>query len=159
MEIESTRYPFCFFGDPAKPNATRGIIEFVPFNEELNRFRLVVSGVRAAKLKVTWGQASKEFPAAELAKGINLAAEFLDNPFCEPFRKVEGAIAQQQNMEVGLIKNLIHGLPVYVQAVPEERASLERIAEALVKRDQTARDAAAAAVQPVKHTLKIEPAP
>ena len=30
VEMESTRYPFCFYGDPAKPNATRGVIEFFP---------------------------------------------------------------------------------------------------------------------------------
>jgi len=111
------------------------------------------------KVRVTWGQASKEFPAAELAKGINLAAEFLDNPFSEPFRKVEGAIAQKQGMEVGLVKNLIHNLPAYIQALPEERATLERIADALVNQDKAARDAAAAAVQPVRHTLKIETVP
>jgi hypothetical protein len=45
IEVESSRYPFCFFGDPARPESTRGIIEFIPFNEELNRYRLVVKTV------------------------------------------------------------------------------------------------------------------
>jgi lysophospholipase L1-like esterase len=47
IEIESTRYPFCFFGDPKSTSATSGIIEFVPFNEELNRFTLVVEDAPA----------------------------------------------------------------------------------------------------------------
>src|SRR6185295_2891091 len=86
VEVESSRYPFCFAGDPKSTSATRGIIEFIPFNEELNRFRLVVKGAAAGKYKVTWGSESKEFSADELAKGINLAAEFLDNPFSGPFK-------------------------------------------------------------------------
>ncbi|MCY2988741.1 MAG: hypothetical protein NTY19_12855 [Planctomycetota bacterium] len=60
-------------------------------------------------------------------------------------------------MEVGLIKNLLHNLPEYKHAVPAEQEALERIAAVLLKQDQAARDASAAAVVPVKHTLKIEP--
>ncbi|MBN2559595.1 MAG: SGNH/GDSL hydrolase family protein [Phycisphaerae bacterium] len=155
VEVESSRYPFCFFGEADKPNATRGIIEFFPFNEELNRFKLVVRGAQG-KIKITWGKTSKEYAAAELANGVNLAAEFLDNPFSEPFAKVEGAIAQKQGMEVGLIKTLIHNLPAYQRAAPEEAPAIDRIAEGLVRQDKQAREAAAAEVQPVKHTIRIE---
>jgi len=156
VEIESSRYPFCFFGDPAQTGSTRGVLEFLPFNEELNRFQLVVRGAKAERLKVTWGDASKEFPAAELAKGINLAAEFLDNPFCEPFRRVEGKIAEQQAMEVVLVKSLLHNIPAYEQAVPEEAPAMKRIVDALLRQDKVARDASAAAVEPVKQLIKIE---
>src|SRR5206468_7534137 len=89
VEIESTRYPFCVGGDPKDLNATAGIIEFFPFNQDLNRLMLVVTNPGAEKIKVTWGATSKEYPAAELAKGINLAADFPANPFGEPFKKVE----------------------------------------------------------------------
>jgi lysophospholipase L1-like esterase len=156
VEVESSRYPFCFYGDPASPSSTRGVLEFIPFNDALNRFVLIVRGAGEGKVKVTWGNASKEFSAAALADGINLAAEFLDNPFSEPFRAGEEAIAAKQGMEVGLIKNLIHDLPEYLRALPEEKESLERIAGALVKKDEAARNAAAAAVKPVKHTITIE---
>jgi len=91
-----------------------------------------------------------------LAAGVNLAAAFLDNPFSEPFRKVEEVITQQQNLEVQLVKNLMHNLPSYQQVVPEEAASFDRIARALVKKDQEARNTSAAAVQPVRHILKLE---
>lgn len=156
VEVESGRYPFCFCGDPSRTDSTRGVIELLPFNQDLNRFVLVVKGLKGEKAKVTWGSVSKEFAAADLEKGINLAAEFLDNPFSEPFHKVEEKIAQQQGMEVQLVKSLLHNLPAYKQAAPEETESLERIAAALVKKDKEARDASAAAVQPVKHVIRIE---
>lgn len=157
VEIESSRYPFCFYGDPAQTGATRGIIEFVPFNDELNRFTLAVRNAGADKVRVTWGSTSKEFPAAALEKGVNLAAEFLDNPFSEPFRKVEEKIAEQQALEVGLVKTLIHNLPEYEKHAPAEKPALERIAKTLLEKDKAARDASAAAVRPVKHTIKVEP--
>jgi len=156
LEIESSRYPFCFYGDPNTTGSTRGIIEFFPFNEELNRLKLVVRNPGGEKVQVTWGSVSKVFPASDLAKGVNLAAEFLDNPFSEPFRKVEDKIAQQQGMEVSLVKNLMHNLPEYKKILPEEKDVFERIAAALLAKDKTARDDSAAAVVPVKHTIKVE---
>ena len=157
VTLESTRYPFCFFGDPAKTNSTRGVIEFLPFNEQLNRLTLAVTGGKSARYKVTWGDAAKEFTADQLAAGINLAAEFLDNPFSEPFRQVESKIAQQQGLEVHWVKNLLHDIPAYKQIAPQEGDSLERVAMAIVAADKKARDASAATLVPVKHTIKIEP--
>ena len=133
------------------------MIEFIPFNDELNRFQLIVRGIGAEKAKVTWGNATKEFSADALARGINLAAEFLDNPFSEPFRKVEAQISRQQEMETGLVKNLVHNLPEYKRMVPDEQESLNRIANGLVKQDQAAQAASSAAVVPVKHTIKVTP--
>ena len=157
VEVESSRYPFCFFGDPKSPRSTRGVLEFLPFHDELNRFVLVVKGTGAARLKVTWGKASREFAAADLAKGINLAAEFLDNPFCGPFQKVEHAIRAQQNFETPLIKTLIDSLPGFKRMVPDEAAALDRVRAAAEKRAKGLFDAAAAAVVPVPHIIKVEP--
>ncbi len=156
IEIESTRYPFCFYGDPVQTGSTRGVIEFLPFNEQLNRLTLTAKGGTAARFKVTWGDVSKEYTAEQLAKGINLAAEFLDNPFSEPFRQVEGKISQQQALEVQLVKNLLHDIPAYKQIAPAEADSLEKVAQALVAKDETARNASATAIAPVKHVIKIE---
>ena len=157
VEVESTRYPFCFYGDPASPSSTLGVIEFFPFNEELNRFKLVVNNPGADKVKITWGAATKEFAAADLATGINLAAEFAaSNPFSEPFARVEQKIAEQQGMEVTLVKTLLHNIPAYKQALPEQADALEKMAEALVAKDKPARDASAAAVTPVKHMIRLE---
>ena len=156
VEVESSRYPFCFFGDPKDTNATTGIIEFCPFNQDLNRLTLVVKGVKADKVKVTWGKASKEFAAADLAKGINLAAELLDNPFCDAFKKVDQAVRAQQNFETPMIKDLVNKLAGLQRMIPEETEAFDRIRAALAKKDKALYDAAAAAVEPVKHTIKIE---
>ena len=157
VEVESTRYPFCFFGDPASPSATRGVLEFLPFNDDLNRFRLVVKGAdAAARYQVTWGEAGKEFSGADLARGINLAAEFLDNPFCAPFQKAEQTIRQQQDYETPLTKVLLHSLPQYREVAPEESAALDRVAAAAIARDQALAEASSAAVVPVRHLLKVE---
>ncbi len=156
VEVVSSRYPFCFYGEPDKTNATRGVIEFIPFNEELNRFRLVVTNIGAAKAKVTWGTDSREYTAAELEKGVNLAADFLGNPFSEPFRQVEGAIFQKQNMETPLVKQAMNALPTYTKLVPEEAAAFERVAQALIKKDVEARVSVTAAVKPVTHTVAIQ---
>ena len=133
--VESTRYPFCFYGDPKSVNATSGIIEFLPFNQDLNRYMLVVKGAAGGKVKVTWGKESKEFAAADLEKGINLAATFLDNPFSEPFKKVEDAIRKQQNAETPLVKKTLHDLP---------------------KAKELFDSAAEAAKAPVKHVIRVE---
>jgi lysophospholipase L1-like esterase len=157
-EVESSRYPFCFYGDPTKTNSTRGVLEFLPFNQDLNRFKLVVKNAGAEKLKVTWGKDTKEYAAADLEKGINLAADFLDNPFSEQFLKVEQAIRNQQNFETPLVKEMMHNLPRYREFAPEEKDSLDRIAASLMKKDQTLQAASTAAVTPVKHTIKVEAA-
>ena len=156
VDIESSRYPFCFYGNPASFEATRGVPQIIPFNEELNRLRLVVSGLGQARAKVTWGGSSREFSAARLAQGINLAAEFLDNPFSEPFRKVEERISSQQWGDMSRIKEQMHSLGVLRDYAPEEHEAIERLAAALVKQCRIDRDSPAKAVAPVRHVLRIE---
>jgi lysophospholipase L1-like esterase len=155
-EIESSRYPFCFYGDPKATNATTGIIEFFPFNDELNRFKLVVKGAGGKPVRVTWGNSAKTFPAADAEKGVNLAAEFIDNPFSEPFKEVERKIAEKQGMEVRLIKQAMRGLGVCAEMLPDEAPAIQKLAAALVAKDKAARDACAAAVKPVRHVIKVE---
>lgn len=153
VDVESVKYPFCFYGDPKNPSATTGIIEFLPFNQDLNRYTLVVKNVGAAKARVTWGKESKEFAAADLEKGVNLAAEFLtDNPFSEPFKKVESEIRKQQNAETPLVKKTLHDLPKAQDKEKAQQAAQEEMTKAKDLFDASAK----AAVEPVKHTIKIE---
>ena len=157
IEVESSRYPFCFFGDPAKPRSTRGVIEFLPFNEELNRFILAAENIDAnAKCKVTWGDATRQYTGAELAKGINLAADFLDNPFSEPFRRSEEVIAKQQAFETSLTKRLLHRIPDYLTHVPDAKEEFDRVTEKLCQKDKEMAAASSASVVPVRHSIKIE---
>jgi len=132
------------------------VIEFLPFNQDLNRYMLIVNGASTSKIKVTWGKTSKEFDATELAKGINLADEFLDNPFCSQFQAVEAKIRDQQAAEVEMIKVAIHAIPVFTKQLPDRKEVLEQIRTDLIAKDKTFRDASAAAVTPVTHTIIIE---
>lgn len=157
LELVSTRYPFCFYGEPSNPAATRGVVDFLPFNQDLNRLVLLARGGKSDRYRVTWGNSAKEFSADQLANGINLAAEFLDNPFSQPFRNVEAKIRAKQNFETPLVKGLIHTIPEYVKAAPEEEAAIERAAASGIRRDETLAAAATAAVQPVRHKLTITP--
>ncbi|MDB5324080.1 MAG: LysophospholiPASe [Phycisphaerales bacterium] len=165
VEIESTRYPFCFYGDPKTVNATSGIIEFLPFNQDLNRYMLVVKGA-TGKVKVTWAkpvkegaaadekkvEVTKEFAAADLEKGINLAAQFLENPFSEPFKQVEDAIRKQQNAETPLVKKTLHDLPKAKDKEAGEKAATEEMGKA----KELFESAAEMAKKPVRHVIRVE---
>jgi lysophospholipase L1-like esterase len=156
VDLESDRYPFCFYGDAASPKSPKGILEFLPFNEDLNRFRLVVSGTGGRSVRVTWGNASKQFPAAAAERGINLAAEFLDNPFSAQFLKVEEAVKAQQNYETPLVKRLLHELVELETIVPEEHRAVEQLKTTGMRKAKELFDKAAAEVQPVRHSIRVE---
>ena len=158
VEVESTRYPFCFFGEPARSENTRGVPELIPFNEDLNRFQLRVLKLGNPKVKVTWGAASREFTSAQLEKGINLAAEFLDNPFSEIFRKNHEQIVWKQWCDMELVKERMDSITEMRGFAPQESDALDRLAAALVKRGRENCESNAKAVVPVKHVLLIEPA-
>ncbi len=160
VEVESTRYPFCFTGDPEKPDSTSGIIQFFPFNEGLNRYLLVVKGLQGTQAKVTWGTESRTFAAEELAKGVNLAAAFAGHtPFDAPFAKVEAALWRQQEPQVACLQYFFHNLPDYKLMVTDQPAPLDQIAAAILDQDKSRAAEAAALVVPVRHTLKIESLP
>ncbi|MDR1190487.1 MAG: SGNH/GDSL hydrolase family protein [Verrucomicrobiales bacterium] len=160
IQVESTRYPFCFIGqhldNPENPFNIRSILPFLPFNEELNRYTLTVKNARG-DLKVTWGNASKVFPADVLAKGINLAAEFLDNPFVEAFGKVDYIVRQQQYFETSIMR-LIASNATTISAMPDEAGPLGAVNKCLFDYNTRLRQLATASVKPVTHTIKIESA-
>jgi len=82
----------------------------VPFNEQLNRLRLVIKDGSAAKYKITWGEESRTYFSKQLATGINLAEDFAVNPFLEAFNKVDEAVAAKQAYETTQIKKIFHGV-------------------------------------------------
>ena len=156
-EVDSTRYPFCFANGPGDPLGQQAGLDAVPFNAELNRFTLVVKNAPSQRLRVTWGGHSKEFDAAALAKGINLAAEFVDdNPFSQPFARVERAAREQQNFETPLTKQWLHDQPSRQQSDPAVAKAWGRIIDEGETLDKLLRQAAADAVVPVRHTIKVE---
>ncbi len=149
VTLKSTRYPFC--APPAElsdDNSIRSGMQWVPFQERFNRLKLVVKGLSgAAKHRVIWGTESRVFDTAALQRGINLAAEFPVNPFSEPFKAVDEAIAAKQVYETAQIKGEFHG----------EAGRVDM--EGTVRRTEEERAAKVAAIktafQPVVHTIRV----
>jgi len=156
VQIKSSRYPFCFWGDPASPDSTTGVLEFLPFNDDLNRFMLVVNHASADKLRVTWGEQSKIFTADELAKGINLAAEFLDNPFLKSFQSIEQRISEKQSKQINLYHNIMDNFHFYKDYIPQEQPQIEKMRDELLEWDRQTSDAVSAEVVPIVHTISIQ---
>ncbi len=154
--VESARYPFCFFGDEKTPNSTRSILPFIPFNKELNRLTLVVKNLSAPKAKITWGKTSKVFDREALEKGVNLADEFIDNPFCEQFQKMEQLIAAKQSFETMLIKTFNGSLPQLCKELSDWPEAALLGPKLWNRQEKYSADVAAAKV-PVTHTVQITP--
>jgi len=125
--VKSSRYPFCTCavgqslgnvkppypscGLPAgkETDSIRAALALTKFDEELNRFMLVVKNARVANYTVAWGAETKTFTGAQLREGINLAAEFAANPFTDAFVRVDAAVAAKQAYETKQIKQIFHG--------------------------------------------------
>jgi hypothetical protein len=158
VELESRKYPFCFAGDDKSPGGTRSMLPYVPFNDDLNRFTLVVKNLGSAKAKVTWGGASKSFSKEDLEKGINLAAEFAETPFGDAFRKVEAMIATKQNFETGMIKTVINQFPSMIKSTGQDKeveASVEALRKQLIDTQEKLGASVRSAMLPVKHTITV----
>jgi lysophospholipase L1-like esterase len=160
VEVESSRYPFCFTGDEKSPDGTRSMLPFVPFNQDLNRLTLVVRNLGADHGQVTWGVVSKTFTRQELEKGINLAAVFPDNPFSGPFDKLDKEIFQKQVFERGLMWAL-NDMPMMQEGMASDAeglAALESVRKAIWENQVEYEKRVQAAFVPVKHVLVVQPA-
>ena len=160
IELESSRWPFCFDADPKNPGSTRSILPFTNFNEELNRLTLVVKDLSKAKAKITWGTQSKEFTKEQLEAGINLAAEFPTTPFDEPFMKLMEAVATKQQFETTAIKNLVTNFRLFgedAKSDAELAAAFETVRKKVGEKHAAHHASARKRIQPVKHKLKVEP--
>ncbi|MDR1146543.1 MAG: hypothetical protein LBK71_10470 [Verrucomicrobiales bacterium] len=163
LELESTRYPFCFQGAPERTDSTSAIYTCFPFNEELNRYLLVVRGLGAAttKIKLTWGNQERAFfrecTAGDLAKGVNLAAVFAtQTPFEERWRQVEGAMHERQRSWRFFNEWVFHSREELKQMIPHNPELVERLVDAVQERDKALNAQVATLVTPLRHTLTIE---
>jgi lysophospholipase L1-like esterase len=148
IDVESSRYPFCATGPASDDGSLRSGMTLVPFNSDLNRFTLVVRNAAPGRYTVTWGDTSKTYTAQELAKGINLAADFETNPFSEAFNRVDEAVAKKQAYETRQVKDLFHG--------PEGHADMTMTAALTEKVRAPLAAAINAAFVPVRHTISIK---
>ncbi len=160
LEVESRRYPFCFSGDEKSSASTRSILPFIPFNAELNRFTLVVKGLKTPKARVAWGESAQSFSREALEAGINLAAEFPENPFREAFEKVDGLVGKKQNFETTMIKEVITRFRIAEKLLgddAEAKAAIEKLTARLLAKNEAMHREARDAVVPVRHTIAITP--
>lgn len=157
VTVESRKYPFCVYGDAKDPDATAGIVEFIPFHQDLNRFTLRVTHSPAAALRVTWGGTQRTFSAAQLERGVNLAAEFPTNPFSEPFARVLAAVQRRDAFEVIALRRVWNPLSGFDAVAPEEGARVRAIRQLLVEMVEHERHLTRAELVPVTHTISIEP--
>lgn len=169
--IESSRYPFC----PCEPaslaaasypvcgkdsldsnNSIRSGMTLVPFNQELNRLTLVVKHGKAERYRVTWGGKSKIFSATQLAKGVNLAAEFPSNPFSAAFAKVDAAIAAKQAYETKEVQDVFHEAGSRPKPTMKQiSAHTDQVVEKAEKEHAALVAAVKSAFVPVIHTIRI----
>jgi lysophospholipase L1-like esterase len=160
VTVKSTRYPYCFAGGVDRPdNSPASMIHIIPFNDELNRYLLVVKNLNAPKAKITWGGTMKEFTADQLGKGINLADEFAqNNPFMGEFTAVDNYVHIEEDQEQALTQDLMFQIPRFRSFIaPGVDAQFDQIIAAGMSQHQKLFNSAAALVVPVTHTIKIEP--
>jgi lysophospholipase L1-like esterase len=172
FEIRSSRYPFCPCepdavaaghyphrdkDDITRDNSIQSGMTLVPFNLDLNRLTLIVKNGSVQTYRVTWGADSKTFSAKDLARGINLAAEFPSNPFGEAFAKVDSAVAAKQDFETTEIKTDFHSHGVGNPSPEQLAAQTQKVVSDDEKKHQELAAAISSAFVPVTHTIKISP--
>ena len=148
VELRSSRYPFCATGNLKSDDSVRSAMTLVPFNRELNRLLLIATNGSAQSYKVTWGKESKTYSRAQLEQGVNLADDFVVNPFSAAFAKVDEAVGAKQAYETHQIKDVFHG--------PEFKAEPQYLLELTEKLRAPLAKAIQKAFVPVTHTIKIE---
>jgi hypothetical protein len=149
LTVKSTRYPFCASGADDKPDSIRSGMALVPFNHDLNRLMLVVKHGKAANYQITWGATSHSYSSKQLAKGVNLAADFEVNPFSDAFKAVDEAVARKQEFETKQIKDLFHG--------EAGKADMEKTVTESEKDRAPLVAAIKEAFVPVTHTITVAP--
>jgi lysophospholipase L1-like esterase len=161
-EIVSSRWIFCFTGNPANPRdeSTLAMMPFVPFNKTLNRFTLKVAGLTAPEAEVQWGAEKLRFTQAELAQGINLAEKFAGKtPFQAGWKKLDEALDIKQSFEGMMIKQIIFAMNnVTKRYLPDDTELKNEFASLLEKLKERHRNFSITLsdiVTPITHELRV----
>lgn len=149
ITITSHKYLFCAAGDINRDNSIRSAMALVPFNPELNRFMLIVTNAPARSYKIAWGDTVRTYTSQQLAKGVNLADDFIINPFSKQFEKVDQAVAAKQSYETRQVKMLFHGDEGRID-MNATIALTEKVREKYVEKIEDA-------FVPITHTIRIVP--
>jgi len=88
------------------------MLKYLTFDQDLNRYLLVVKNLPSAVTKVYWGDLQGDYTSEELAKGVNLAATLPEwNPFYQPTSNVDGGVRDQTGQESRAGNAMIQGKP------------------------------------------------
>ena len=155
VELESSRYPFCFPAASTNGDGVASILPFASFQHDFNRLTLVVKGLPGDRAEVKWGPSAKVFTKAQLEAGVNLAAEFLDNPFSAPFEQVMTAVKNKQAFETRMIKRQFRGQRDAIGKDAAQAEAMTKQRDALLADHATQTEAARAMVKPVRHQIQI----
>jgi lysophospholipase L1-like esterase len=130
LTVESTRFPFAYAAVPG-----------VPFNDELNRYLLIVKNLPTSQTKVSWRDGEHDFPSDELAKGVNLVTTMPAGPFGNQNEIVDGGVRGERELQRNLQTAAVQGNPD-PQAETKREATFQNIRSR---------------VGPLQHTLTIQP--
>lgn len=150
ITIRSTRIPFAPGpGVADKDDSIRAGLALVPFDDQLNRFQFRLTAPKAANYTVKWGEQTRNYTAAQLTTGINLAKDFTDNPLVPAFKRIQDAVTKKQDYETRQIKTLVHG--------PEGAVDMEATVALTEKTREPLERAVLASKIPTQHALTITP--
>jgi hypothetical protein len=110
-------------------------------------------------MKVSWGGVSRAYSADELARGVNLAGDFLENPFSQAFARVHVLVAAQQAYETPAVKGLLNGMGATRRYFPERQGAFDDMQAAVLQKDTQLFGDCRAAVLPVRHVIELAAAP
>jgi GDSL-like Lipase/Acylhydrolase family len=154
MGLAANWYPTSGYDNITNNDSLRSGLTLVPFDQDLNRFMLSVTNASAKQYRVSWGDQSKTFTGAQLTAGVNLAAEFVLNPFSTRFALIDAAVSAKQDFETRQVKVFFRGFG--------EKPTMKQISVqtdqvlADTERQHAALDAVIrSAYAPVTYTLKI----
>lgn len=160
LDVESSRYPFCFYGEDKNPIGTKSILPYLPFNQDLNRFTLVVKNIPSDKAEVKWGSDKKTFTKEQLEKGINLADEFLNNPFSPKFSEFLNLLMEKQIFETSMIKRMMTNMPVMIKDSKNDKDLVEltdSLKKRLIEIENNYNKKVSDFIVPFKHQIEITP--
>ncbi len=147
---------------PFFPPQAASILKWAPLLEELNDYRLTVKGLAEGNYAVMVGGTKvAEYPAADLAKGVNLAGPVLkDGPIAEQVKAVQAAVENKNKFHHDQIFRgvVLAGIPDWLK-LPAEEIEQKRKAAFMERMDKLPDlDAALRGTLAMKpHTVEVVP--
>ncbi len=148
---------------PFFPAAAKSILSWAPIEEQLNDYRLKVTGLTPNKYTVSFnGTPIADYSAEQLAQGVNLAAAALDKgPIADQVKEVARAVeAKNKYYHDRIFRGIVlAGVPDFLKLTPEEIEQRKNAAiEERLERIPQLEGAIQKALAPRPHTVEISAA-